>query len=230
MAHAPATLPRTEPLASPSAPCAGDHAPGSVGLGRLDDDTLMAAVAAGNAAALDQLYVRYRPVAFAAAYAIVQDRFVAEDVVHDAWLRVWGAARSFRPERGAPRPWLLTIVRNTAIDTHRVRQAARRHHDALVRHATGSLPAEDFATTVAITDDARQLRDALAALPPAQRQAVELAFLDELTHGEIAARTGVPLGTIKGRIRLGLRRLRRGLVRPPAAPSAPRVRGRFSSN
>lgn len=190
---------------------AGDRAPGHIGLGQLDDNALMAAVLAGDAAALDQLYVRYRPVAFAAAYALLRDPNAAEDAVHDAFLSVWRAASSFKPGRGSPRGWLLTIVRNTAIDVLRARQLARRQQATLVGIEISAQPEEDVSATVAMVGDARRLRTALTALPLPQRHAVELAFFGGLSHGEIAERTDVPLGTVKGRIRLGLRRLRHDL-------------------
>jgi RNA polymerase sigma-70 factor, ECF subfamily len=173
-----------------------------------DDADLVLAVAAGDAAALDLLYRRYRPLAFAAAYALLQDPHAAEDAVHDAFLKVWRAASSFQPARGSLRAWLLTIVRNAAIDQLRTRRVVARpdptfeHEDA---HA-GSDP--DVASTVEAATDARRLHAALSTLPPAQRHAVELAFFAGLTHGEIAVQTGLPLGTVKGRVRLGLRHLR----------------------
>jgi RNA polymerase sigma-70 factor (ECF subfamily) len=204
-------LTRTAAIAPGQPRRAGDRAPGQIGLGHLDDNALMAAVRVGDAAALDQLYVRYRPVAFAAAYALLRDPNAAEDAVHDAFVHVWRAASSFQPERGSPRAWLLSIVRNTAIDVLRARQIARRRQAALAGIEISLRSEEDVSVTVAMVGDARRLRTALSALPLPQRHAVELAFFGGLSHGEIAERTDVPLGTVKGRIRLGLRRLRHDL-------------------
>ena len=204
--------------AFPGSHRAGDRVPGHVSPGELDDGALLAAVAAGDAAALDQLYLRFRQAAFAAAYALLRDPAAAEDAVHDAFLRVWRSASSFHPSRGALRAWLLAIVRNAAIDALRARQLAQRPQTTLALLDLHSSAQDDVATIVAVTADTSRLRAALTSLPPAQRNAVELAFFAGLTHGEIARRTGVPLGTVKGRVRLALRRLRHDLG--DLAPSA----------
>jgi RNA polymerase sigma-70 factor (ECF subfamily) len=173
-----------------------------------DDTSLVLAIAAGDAGALDLLYRRYRPLAFAAAYALLQDPHAAEDAVHDAFLKVWRAAASFQPARGSLRAWLLTIVRNAAIDQLRTRRVVTRSDLTLDREDAQAGSDPDVASTVEATTDANRLHAALRTLPPAQRHAVELAFFAGLTHGEIALQTGLPLGTVKGRVRLGLRRLR----------------------
>lgn len=170
-----------------------------------------AAVAAGDITAFDALYRRYRPAAFATAFALLREPDAAEDAVHDALLRAWRSAASFQPARGSLRSWLLTIVRHTAIDHLRAQQLARRPQLKLAPKAVADDGDDDLFTRVATAADARRLREALRALPAEQRHALELAFFAGLTHGEIAARTGTPLGTVKGRVRLGLRRLRRDL-------------------
>ena len=195
-----------------------DHALAPVATADLDDGALVSALAAGDIAALDQLYRRYRPLAFATAQALLRDPAAAEDAVHDAFLRVWRAASSFHPARGSLRAWLLTIVRNAALDALRARQLAHRPQTALALLELHASSQDDVATVVAATADESRLRAALTTLPAVQRDAVELAFFAGLTHGEIAERTGVPLGTVKGRVRLGLRRLRDGLG--DLAPSA----------
>jgi len=184
-----------------------------------DDGALIAAIAAGDTAALDLLYSRYRPLAFAVACKLVHDRTAAEDVVHDAFLSVWRAASSFQPGRGSPRAWLLTIVRNAAIDALRARELARRPGITFERLQAHAPVSEDICWTVAMAAEARRLGAALIALRPEQRSAIELAFFAGLTHEQIAELTGVPLGTVKGRVRLGLRRLRHALQ--DLAPSSP---------
>lgn len=176
-----------------------------------NDGALVAAIAAGDVAALDQLYRRYRAVAFAVACKVVQDPAAAEDVVHDAFLRFWRASSSFQPGRGSPRGWLLTIVRNAAIDALRARELAWRPRPTFASCEFQASVDDDICLTVAAAADARRVGSALTALPPEQRAAIELAFFGGLTHGQIAERTGVPLGTVKGRVRLGLRRLRQEL-------------------
>ena len=197
---------------------AGDPAPGHPGRHDPADAALIAAIAGGDAAALDQLYVRFRPAAFATAYAVLRDSAAAEDVIHDAFLSVWRNAGSYRPERGALRAWLLTIVRNAAIDYLRSRRAVVQPALEIERYERHDRTEDDVATAVSAAADARRLRAALRTLPEAQRDAVEMAFFAGLTHGEIADRTGLPLGTVKGRLRLGLRRLRKEL--PDLAPGA----------
>ena len=217
-----AAMPYAAPLtafALPERPRGGD-----------DDDGLALAIAAGDAAALDQLYRRYRPIAFAAAYALLQEPHAAEDVVHDAFLKVWRAAASFQPERGSLRAWLMTIVRNAAIDHLRTRRVVTRPDLTFDRDEVQADSDPDVASTVEAATDARRLHAALSTLPPAQRHAVELAFFAGLTHGEIAVQTGLPLGTVKGRVRLGLRRLRDHLQDLEPASSAPIAGSRVTSS
>lgn len=186
--------------------------------GDREDAALVTAIAAGDAMALDQLYLRYRPLAFATAISLLRDPSTAEDVVHDAFLSVWRAAGSFQPARGPLRAWLMTIVRNAAIDHLRSRRIAPQLQKAIERREIQAHYEEDIHATVVAAADARRLRAAVKTLPPAQRDAIEMAFFSGLTHGEIAARTGLPLGTVKGRLRLGMRRLRQAL--PDLAPVA----------
>jgi RNA polymerase sigma-70 factor, ECF subfamily len=195
-----------------------DPAPGCIDAGEVDDRALVVAIAAGDVTALDRFYRRYRPVAFAVACKVLRDQAGAEDVVHDAFLRFWRSASSFQSERGSPRGWLLTIVRNAAIDVLRARNQAWSARSMFAPFEADASGDEDICLTVAAATDARRLSAALMALPPEQRYAIELAFFAELTHGQIAELTGVPLGTVKGRIRLGLRRLRHELR--DLAPSA----------
>jgi RNA polymerase sigma-70 factor, ECF subfamily len=195
-----------------------DPAPGCIDAADVNDQALVAAIAAGDITALDQFYRRYRPAAFAVACKVLRDPTRAEDVVHDAFLRFWQSASSFQSGRGSPRGWLLTIVRNAAIDILRARDHAWQARSTFASCEADASGDEDICLTVAAATDARRLSTALMALPPEQRYAIELAFFGELTHGQIAELTGVPLGTVKGRVRLGLRRLRHELR--DLAPSA----------
>jgi RNA polymerase sigma-70 factor (ECF subfamily) len=181
------------------------------GTAEADDSALTASIAAGDAAAFDELYRRYQPLAFAVALGLLHEPAAAEDAVHDAFLRFWRAARSFQPARGALRSWLLTIVRNAAIDELRARQLARRPEVTRAQLDVHVHPGDDVVAGALARSEAERLHVALRSLPAAQRQALELAFFAGLTHSEIAARTGMPLGTVKGRVRLGLRRLRHDL-------------------
>jgi RNA polymerase sigma-70 factor (ECF subfamily) len=220
MTSRPATPAQAARIAC-SSPRAGDPIPGHIGTGSRDDATLIAAVGTGDAAALDQLFLRYRRDAFGVAFALLRDPHAAEDAVHDTFLSVWRAARTFRPERGQAKPWLLAITRNVAIDLLRVSQLAQRRQPALIHAETLARDQDDVAALAAMASEARRLHAALDRLPLSQRRAVELAYFAELSHRQIAEQTRTPLGTVKGRIRLGLQRLRRDLGE--SASPAPRL-------
>ena len=130
----------------------------------------------------------------------------AEDIVQDVMLTVWNKAAQFDPERAQVAAWIYQIARNRQIDI--LRRVNRPVPEEL------QLPEEtttDAAQIIALDQEVRALRDALGSLKPAQRQMVEQAYLGELTHAEIREKTGLPLGTIKSRIRLGLEKLRHEL-------------------
>lgn len=209
-----------EPRAMPGA-CrrAGGPMPGCIEAGAGDDAALIEAVVAGDPAALDRLFVRYRRDAFAAAFALLRDPCAAEDVVRDAFLRVWTSAGTFRPDRGTAKGWIVAIARNAALDRLRSGQFAQRRQAALYQAGTVSQHQDDVAAMAVMAADARRLHASLAKLPAPQRRVIELAYFADLTHGQIAEVTKTPLGTVKGRIRLSLRRLRQDL-REPATPGS----------
>jgi RNA polymerase sigma-70 factor (ECF subfamily) len=172
------------------------------------DGALLTAIQARDPDALGHLYDQYGRLAFALAYRMLGERGVAEDVVQEAFLNVWRRAESFQPGRGSVRSWLLSIVHNLAIDRRRGRYR-RELSDLPLEVVDYSLEdANDPFETVAESLAADQVRAALSALPDDQRQAIELAYFAGLTHHEIAERLDAPLGTVKGRLRLGLRKLR----------------------
>jgi RNA polymerase sigma-70 factor (ECF subfamily) len=181
------------------------------------DDQLIAAVARGDHPALLTLYDRHGRVAYGLAYRILGEAGAAEEAVQDAFLRVWRRASTFDRTRGDVRPWLMTIVHHCAID--------------LLRRRSGAPPVvaglDEVAERQAVPDawndvwgklDRERVRSAVATLPGEQRRAIEMAFFEGLTHREIAERDGLPLGTVKGRLRLGLRRLY-GLLAEPGVES-----------
>ncbi|HET9017141.1 MAG TPA: sigma-70 family RNA polymerase sigma factor [Thermomicrobiaceae bacterium] len=174
------------------------------------DDELVRAIAGRDADAMVALYDRYGRLAFALAYRILADGSAAEEVVQDAFLRVWRQAAGFDPGRGTLRSWLLTIVHHRAIDVLR-RRAGRGAGDVELEAVEYGLAGPDVWGEVAAKLQREQVRAAVAALPPEQRLAVELAYFEGLTHVEIAERTGAPLGTVKGRLRLGLKKLQETL-------------------
>ena len=174
------------------------------------DHDLVRRIRAGDRGALGELYDRYAGIAMAVAVKAVQDRGQAEDVVHDAFVSVWQKFDRFDAERGTLRSWLLTIVRNRAID--RIRRA-RPSDDVFDLDARGGLRTTPNPTWEAAVSslDAEALRGALASLPPEQREAVELAYFGGNTYRQVAELTGVSPGTAASRLRLALARLRASL-------------------
>jgi len=173
------------------------------------DEALIQGIAAQEADCLEQLYDRYRLLAFSAAFRVVGDRGRAEDVVQDAFLSVWRKSGSYATGRGSVRTWLTSIVRNRAIDL--VRSGKDRNHDdeeLLLGLQDGG---RDIADEVTARLEGEAVRAAMTSLPGDQLQALSLAYFDGLSHSEIAERTALPLGTVKSRIRLGLHRMRTAL-------------------
>lgn len=183
--------------------------------GEPDDAELLQAVVRRDASALMALYDRYGRLAFGLAYRILGDAGAAEEAVQDAFLLVWRRAETFDPERGSGvRAWLLTIVHHKAIDLRRRQGRATTMDD--IDAAAPALAGPDVWSAVSQDLERDRVRAAVAALPNEQQQAIALAYFDGLSHREIAERTGAPLGTIKGRMRLGLRKLAEALADGPA--------------
>jgi len=173
-----------------------------------EDGDLIEAIARRDSSALMALYDRYGRLSFALAYRIVGDPSLAEEVVQDAFLQVWNRATTFDHARGGNvRGWLMTIVHHRSIDFRR-RDLDRKPTHVPLDEVANVLAVPDVwgAVSASLTRDS--MRAAVDTLPRDQKRAIELAFFDGLTHGEIAERENAPLGTIKGRLRLGMRKLR----------------------
>ena len=184
------------------------------------DNELITAVTRGDHPALLALYDRHGRVAYGLAYRILGDAGAAEEAVQDAYLRVWRRASTFDASRGGARSWLLTIVHHCAIDLVRRRAGAPPVVAGLDEMADRrSVP--DAWSEVSGRIESERVRTAVETLPSEQRRAIEMAFFDGLTHREIAERDGLPLGTVKGRMRLGLKRLSGLLAEPPPGVTAP---------
>lgn len=193
-----------------TAPSESISATASPTWGDRHDHALMAAIAdQRDDAALAELYDRHGGLAFRVAYGMLGERGAAEDVVQETFLAVWRNADRYRPDRGAVRAWLMTILRNAAIDRRRGR-FRREQTDVPLADVAYSLEshADDPFAHASATLDAESIRHSLTNLPREQRQVIELAFFNGLTHVEVAEQVGSPLGTVKGRMRLGLTKLR----------------------
>ena len=183
----------------------------------------MTLIGRGEQRAFEAVYDRHGAVAYSLARRIVADSKVAEDVTQEAFLSVWRASHRYDQARGSVRTWILGIVRNRAIDA--------------LRRTTGDLPRLDRDDDLAIEqraapeeteteairrETARDVRGALAALPPEQAQVIELAYFGGFSHSEIGGMLDLPLGTVKGRMRLGLDKIRYALAEGFAHPEASR--------
>jgi RNA polymerase sigma-70 factor (ECF subfamily) len=175
-------------------------------LGDLSDLGLAQALVAGEIDAVNVLYVRYGKLAYSLAVRILGDPGRAEEVVQDAFVRVWKRASSFDPTRGSLRTWLLTVVRNRAVDYLRGTSHESQELELLVElraEGEGSDPWREVSQSL----ERKAVRDGLSVLPSEQRQAVELAYFGGCSQQEISRMVNVPLGTIKSRTRLALEKL-----------------------
>jgi RNA polymerase sigma-70 factor (ECF subfamily) len=177
---------------------------------RTDRET-MERLAGGDLGSLERLYDQYGAMSFSIAFRITGDRASAEDVVQEAFLGAWRNAARYADARGSVKTWLLSIVHHRAIDAVR-----RRRPTAELPETEASIPSTlvipDTWTEISASLDREAVRAALDTLPAVQRNAIELAYFGGLTQSEIAERTGVPLGTVKGRMRLGLDGLRAAML------------------
>lgn len=168
---------------------------------------LLTRAAAGDRSAFKDLYDLAAPQLFGIAMALLKRRDSAEDLVQDAFLAIWQRAAQFSPDRGTAMAWMVTIVRHRAID--RLRMDKRRPQETTIDVAA---PAEAFATTTPREAAGRDVSQALAALPDTHRRAIMLAFVEGLTHEELAARLNAPLGTVKSWVRRGLQAMKETLA------------------
>jgi RNA polymerase sigma-70 factor (ECF subfamily) len=173
----------------------------------LADEDLISFVGQGDAEAFTTLYDRHSHAAFSLAYRMMGERQAAEDLAQDAFLKVWRSASSYRAERGSVRTWILSIVHNRGIDQIRSHASRRRTQDKIEASTPRSQPSEAFAQTWR-NSQRDQVREALNTLPPEQLKILELAYFSGYTHVEISELLRLPLGTVKGRMRLGLKKIR----------------------
>jgi RNA polymerase sigma-70 factor, ECF subfamily len=171
-----------------------------------EEAALIARIRAGDESAMGELYDRYSGVVYGVALRVLASTAAAEDVVQEVFLQLWRNPEAFDAERGRMAPWLAVIARNRAIDLLRKRPMEEDIDELPI---SSGVNLEDEAAQKIAAD---KVRAVLAQLPPEQRKALEMAYFEGLTHTEIAAKTGEPLGTIKTRIRSGLMTLRKAFA------------------
>jgi RNA polymerase sigma-70 factor (ECF subfamily) len=182
----------------------------------LADEELMSLVAKGEARAFETIYERHCGAAFSLAYRMCGSRAQAEDVAQEAFLSIWRAGGRYDRARGSVRTWVLGIVHNRAIDALRrtVVHERRRASDEGIEERFEARERTEI--EAARREEAETIRDMLDALPAEQSRVIELAYFGGFTHSEIAEMLGAPIGTVKGRMRLGLEKLR-GQLAPQGA-------------
>jgi len=180
----------------------------------LADEDLMELVSDGEARAFEIFFDRHSGPAFSLAYRMCGRRSMAEDVVQEAFLSLWRSGGRYDRRRGSVRNWVLGVVHNRAIDAFR-RGVVREGRNVSDEGLAEQLPAaERTEIEVARRDEASQVRGELGKLPAEQRQVIELAYFGGFTHTEIAEMLTLPAGTVKGRMRLGLTKMRIALGDP----------------
>jgi RNA polymerase sigma-70 factor (ECF subfamily) len=176
---------------------------------RLADEELMPLIGEKNPGAFEVFYDRHGGVAYSLAYRIVGERGAAEDVTQEAFISIWRSGARYDAARGSVRTWMLGIVRNRAIDA--LRSKAGRapkldfDDDSILEHRPAAEQTESEALQ---RETAQEVRGALGELPGEQAKVIQLAYFGGFSHSEIAGMLGVPLGTVKGRMRLGLEKIR----------------------
>jgi RNA polymerase sigma-70 factor (ECF subfamily) len=168
-----------------------------------NDASLLAAIRGGDESAMAALYDRYSSIVYSVALRVLSDTGAAEDVLQEVFLQLWRNPGLFDASRGNLAPWLAVITRNRAIDALRKRRPESDIADVIISVEP------DMASDAERARAMEKVRGVLESMPAAQRGALEMAYFEGLSHSEIAAKTGEPLGTIKTRIRSGLLSLRK---------------------
>lgn len=172
------------------------------------DVALVRAVAAGEEAAVGELWDRYAPMLLGVARRVVQDPDDAEEVLQEVFLHVWNRADRYDPSRSSVSTWLALIARSRAIDRVRTRGVVDRTHAAVRHEPEPAHASAEGAARVHHDERRKRVRAELATLPEEQRRVLELAFFGGMTQREIAEATGIPLGTVKTRTLLAMKKLR----------------------
>jgi len=189
-------------------PTGADTVPRSPDLRTLTDEDLIELACRGELRAFELIFDRHEPAALSLAHRICRRRSTAEDVVQEAFMALWRHGARYERGRGSVRSWLLSVVRNRAIDAVRRALVTERRSvdDAELAERVASAALTEL--EVLRRDEAARVRAALGGLPPEQRRVIELAYFGGLTHYQIAEALELPAGTVKGRMRLGLQKMR----------------------
>jgi len=173
------------------------------------DRALLARISAGDADAYKTLFARYAPTALALALRLVRHRSLAEESVQEAFLEVWRKPERYQEARGTVRAWLMTLVHNRSVDALRRELAQRRRSDEAAAFASvPDDPASDVVGALDLPKERARVRRALDGLPDDQRRVLELMYFDGMSQTDIAAHLSIPLGTVKSRSVLAMRKLR----------------------
>lgn len=179
----------------------------------LDDQQLLQRICGQEKDALNALYTRYASPVYSLAMNMLKQPPLAEEVTQDVFLNIWLKAASFRPDRGQPRSWIMSVAHHRIIDVIRARRRAVVMTDPADYEMLEALPARDASVETQVTQnlERERIRQALDTLPESQRQVVEMAYFQGYSQSEMAELLGQPLGTVKTRVRLALQKLRTAL-------------------
>lgn len=181
------------------------------------DQSLLERIASRDASALSELYDRFSKLLYGVILAVVRDTDDAEDVLQEVFVQIWKSAATYQPALGSPKTWLAKLAHNRAIDLLRSKRyqqrkmEVKREDDEELPVAPGTFAENTTWSQTVNRERSVHLSAALTHLPPEQRSLIDLAFFQGLTHHEIAESTGIPLGTVKTRIRTGMHALRNRL-------------------
>jgi RNA polymerase sigma factor (sigma-70 family) len=179
------------------------------------DRQLLRRIEGGDEEAFRSLFAAYAPSAMALAARVLRQSHLAEEIVQEAFVTLWLGAELYDERRGSVKAWLMTMVHHRAVDAVRREETQRRRADdatAELREETED-PSDDVVEAVAAPGERAAVRGALDELPPEQREVLELMYFDGLSQTQVAEKTGAPLGTVKSRALLGMRRMRSELER-----------------
>jgi RNA polymerase sigma-70 factor (ECF subfamily) len=182
--------------------------------GARSDLELMKAIQAEDPDALSQLYDRYNGILKALILRVIHNEAEADDLLQEIFMEIWNQSKNFSSQKGKPLGWMVTLARRRAIDGLRKKQAYARAEERLQNETEQQPDAWVHNSTeeeIVLSDTRRLIRKVISGLPPAQQQAIDLAFFRGMSQREIAAKTNTPLGTVKTRLELGLKKIYDGL-------------------